>query len=257
MNIAVITGASSGMGREFVFELDRKYEFDEIWLIARRKERLEEVAGKLKNKGRVIPLDLEKNEDLEIYKTMLEKENVTIKFLINSAGFGRFGNYEEVDCDVSLKMIDINCKALVFITMNSLNYMERNSHIINLGSASSFFPLINLNIYASSKAFVVHYSNALHDELKERGITCTVVCPGWVKTEFFDVAKNDSDVHGPKAYKPMLDPQEVVRRAVISSEKGKKFSVYNGYTKFHRFGARFLPRWFMLKQWNDMQKKDI
>ena len=257
MGIAIITGASSGMGKDFVLELDSRFDFDEIWLIARRVDKLELVAKELKNKARVVPLDLEKNEDLEKYSSLLKEANANVSFLVNSAGFGRFGNYQEVDCAVSLKMIDLNCKALVYITMNTLPYMSKESRIINLGSASSFFPLINLNAYAATKAYVVHYSNALHDELKERGISVTVVCPGWVKTEFFDVAKNTENVHGPKKYKPMLDSKKVVKRAVNAAIKGKKFSVYNWYTKFHRWGARFLPRWLMLGTWKGMQKKSI
>lgn len=257
MGIAIITGASSGMGRDFVLELDSRFTFDEIWLIARRVDKLEAVAKELKNKAKVISLDLEKIEDLEKYTNLLVEEKPDVSFLVNSAGFGRFGNYQEVDCAVSLKMIDLNCKALVYMTMNTLPYMTKGSKIINLGSASSFFPLINLNAYAATKAYVVHYSNALHDELKERGISVTVVCPGWVKTEFFDVAKNTENVHGPKQYKPMLDSKKVVKRAVNAAMKGKKFSVYNWYTKFHRWGARFLPRWLMLSTWKGMQKKEV
>ena len=246
MNIAIITGASSGMGKDFVLELDSRFDFDEMWLIARRENKLEEVKKQLKNKARVIPLDLESKEDLDKYQKLLEEEKPNVLFLVNSAGFGRFGNYQEVSCDVSLKMIDLNCKALVYMTMTTLDYMQKDARIINLGSASSFFPLINLNAYAATKAYVVHYSNALHDELKSRGI----------KTEFFDVAKNTADVHGPKAYKPMLDSKKVVKKAVNCAMKKKKFCVYNWYTKFHRFGARFFPRYLMLKMWKNMQKKN-
>lgn len=257
MNVAIITGASSGMGKDFVLELDSRFEFDEMWLIARRLDKLEALEKELKNKARIISLDLEKKEDLEKYTELLNDVKPNVKFLVNSAGFGRFGNYQEVDCAVSLKMIDLNCKTLVYMTMNTLPYMNSGARIINLGSASSFFPLINLNVYASTKAFVVHYSNALHDELKNRKISVTVVCPGWVKTEFFDVAKNTSDVHGPKQYKPMLESKKVVKKAVNAAMKGKKFCVYNWYTKFHRFGARFFPRWFMLSTWKGMQKKEV
>lgn len=255
MGIAVITGASSGMGKEFVLQLDQMFDFDEIWLIARRTEVLNELSKKLKNKSKVLTLDLNNQDNLDKYVNELKACNKKVDFLINSAGFGQFGNYEEVSLDVSLRMIDLNCKAMVFMTMQTLEYMDQGSRIINLGSASSFFPLINLNVYASTKAFVVHYSNALNDELKSRGISVTVVCPGWVNTEFFSVAKNLENVHGPKRYVPMLEANEVVKRAIKASLKGKKFSVYNGYTKLHKFGARFFPRWFMLWQWKNMQKK--
>ena len=233
MGIAIITGASSGMGKDFVLELDSRFDFDEMWLIARRVDKLELVAKELKNKARILSLDLEKKEDLEKYSNLLKEENPNVSFLVNSAGFGRFGNYQEVDCDVSLKMIDLNCKALVYMTMNTLPFMSKGSRVINLGSASSFFPLINLNAYAATKAYVVHYSNALHDELKERGITVTVVCPGWVKTEFFDVAKNTEKVHGPKKYKPMLDSKKVVKKAVNAAIKGKLNFIVLEQDSFH------------------------
>ena len=129
MGIAIITGASSGMGKDFVLELDSRFTFDEIWLIARRVDKLEEVAKGLKNKAKVISLDLEKKEDLEKYTNLLALEKPNVSFLVNSAGFGRFGNYQEVDCNVSLKMIDLNCKALVYITMNTLDYMSKGSKI--------------------------------------------------------------------------------------------------------------------------------
>lgn len=255
LNIAIITGASSGIGREFVMQLDKTEKFDEIWLIARRKANLESVARKVSAKTRILDLDLTKPEDLQKYREMLDIVTPNVRYLVNAAGYGRFGNYNELSLETLMNMIDLNDKALVYMSTVTVKYMSLGSHIINLGSASSFFPLINFNVYASTKAFVVHYSNALHDELKRRGISVTAVCPGWVETDFFKVADNNNKIHGPKTYRPMYEVKEVVERALKDARKNKKFSVYGLYTKLHRFGARFFPRKFMLMQWQSMQKK--
>lgn len=255
MNIAIITGASSGIGREFAIQLNKKEKFDEIWLIARRVQKMEALSNELSVKTKILPLDLTKSEDIEKFSLELEKEKPNIRYLVNSSGYGKFGSYDEVSLTDSSQMIDLNCKALVMLTLHSIKYMTKGSKIINMGSASSFFPLPFLNVYASTKAFVVHYSIALHEELKPKGITVTVVSPGWVKTEFFDRADNNDHVHGPRYYKPIYEAKNVVKKALKDAEKGRKESVLGAYTRFHRFGGRFFPRGLMLHFWKKMQKR--
>ena len=196
MNIAIITGASSGLGKEFLKQTD-SYNFDEIWVIARQKEKLEALRDIVHTNLKIIPLDLSLNSSFKIYEEELKKEKPNVKLLINCAGFGKFGNYSEIPLEDSLKMIDLNCKALVSMTEKTLPFMNEFSKILQICSSSSFQPLPFANVYASTKAFVLSYSRALNYELKERRILVTAVCPGWVRTNFFETAKKTKN---PKYY---------------------------------------------------------
>ena len=140
MKIAVITGASSGMGKEFVLQLDAQNEFDELWLIARREDRLLEIGKQTRARVRAIALDLCKREALDAYKALLEQHQPDVAVLVNGSGFGRFGTFSEMEPDVMYRMIDLNVKALVSITHATVPYMERGGRIIELGSASCFTP---------------------------------------------------------------------------------------------------------------------
>ena len=140
--IAVVTGASSGLGREFVVQISEKYKtIDEIWVIARRAERLyaleREIEGK---KIIVLPLDITKQEDLEAYKKMLAKEHPWVRVLVNAAGYGIMGHVEDVVCEELTGMIDVNCKALVAMTKITLPYMKEQSNIINIASSAAYLP---------------------------------------------------------------------------------------------------------------------
>lgn len=248
MKIAVITGASSGMGRYFAKELDKK-NLDELWLIARREGRLKELSEELETPVRVMPLDLLESSSFEEYGKLLYLEKPVVSYLVNCAGFGKMGSVSEVGIDATCDMIDLNVKALAVMTQMTVPFMEKGSRIIELCSSSAFFPLPFFNCYASTKAFVQHYSYALSLELKPKKITVTQVSPGWVSTEFFDHTDEEKTLHAPKKYKPLYSPKDVVKRAVEDADRGRKFSVYGSFVKFHRFAGRFFPRWFMNAQW--------
>ena len=204
MNIAIITGASSGLGKEFLKQTD-SYNFDEIWVIARQKEKLEALRDIVHTNLKIIPLDLSLNSSFKIYEEELKKEKPNVKLLINCAGFGKFGNYSEIPLEDSLKMIDLNCKALVSMTEKTLPFMNEFSKILQICSSSSFQPLPFANVYASTKAFVLSYSRALNYELKERRILVTAVCPGWVRTNFFETAKKTKNPNAVNNYAFMSD----------------------------------------------------
>ena len=161
MKIGVITGASSGMGRDFVFAIDKEFELDELWVIARRKERLEALQEKCRTKVRVLPMDLLKEESFEEYKALLENEKPEIKVLCNAAGYGIFCTFEETDMMKQLGSIDLNSKALAAMCHMSLPYMHEGSKIINLGSNSSHQPVPYETIYGATKAFVLSFSRSL------------------------------------------------------------------------------------------------
>ena len=162
--IAVVTGASSGLGREFVVQISEKYKtIDEIWVIARRAERLyaleREIEGK---KIIVLPLDITKQEDLEAYKKMLAKEHPWVRVLVNAAGYGIMGHVEDVVCEELTGMIDVNCKALVAMTKITLPYMKEQSNIINIASSAAYLPQPSFAVYAATKSMVRSFSKALN-----------------------------------------------------------------------------------------------
>lgn len=140
MNVAVITGASSGMGREFVYAIDKDMELDELWVIARREDRLLELQDKVRAKIRPVVLDLLDRDSLRVFAELLDKEKPCVKVLVNAAGFGLFGTYTEMDMEKQLQIIDLNDRALTGMTYITLPYMPDGAQIYNMGSMSSFQP---------------------------------------------------------------------------------------------------------------------
>ena len=254
MNIAVITGASSGMGRDFALEIDKK-NLDEIWIIARRENRLTELKEMLNTNALILPLDLTKSDSFEEYQRMLDEKNPTVKYLVNASGFGKFGDFSEVSEQDSIDMINLNVKATVRMTVKTIPFMNRGSRIIQLCSSSSFLPLPYMNIYASTKAFISHYTKALQVELKPKGITATAVSPYFVETEFLALADKTKE-NGLKQYKPIYKSKDVVIKAIRDADKGKTQSVLGAFTNLFRFSSRFFSRTLMTKIWLGMRKEN-
>lgn len=252
MKIAVVTGASSGMGREFVKQIDAAENFDEIWVIARRKERLEALAAECKNKIRSIALDLMKSESIDEYKKLLEIEKPNIAVLVNGSGFGRFGAFCDIELKEQLDMIDLNSKALVAVTYLSLPYMKEGGRIYQIDSLSSFQPVPYIGVYGATKAFVLSFSRALNVELKKKNIKVMAVCPGWVKTEFFDRAVTDNTI---TYYNKYYTADEVVTRALLDMKKGKDVSVCGLSTRMQVRLTKILPHKLVMKIWCKQQKK--
>ena len=188
MNIAIVTGASSGMGREFVLQLSGYVHVDEIWVIARREGALEALKNEIAVPIRPLPLDLCEESAFDAISALLEAEKPNIRLLVNAAGFGKFGAYHKVSLQDESRMIDLNCKAVVLLTRLCLPYMAAGSHILQLDSLSAFQPVPYITTYGATKAFVLSYSRAMNRELKSRGIRVMAMNPGWVKTEFFNHA---------------------------------------------------------------------
>ena len=252
MRIAVITGASSGMGREFVKQIDAAESFDEIWVIARRKERLEELCEGAKNKIRPVPLDLMKRESFDEYKTLLESEKPNVALLVNGSGFGRFGAFTDIDLDTQLDMIDLNDKALVAMTYLTLPYMKEGGRIYQIDSLSSFQPVPYIGVYGATKAFVLSYSRSLNRELRPRGIKVCAVCPGWVRTEFFDRAKTKNE-KAVTYYNKVWESEDVVRTALRDAYKGKDVSIHGFSVKAQVFATKLLPHSLVMNIWLKQQ----
>lgn len=252
MKIAVITGASSGMGREFVKQLDADMAFDELWVIARRRDKLESLVGEVKARVRPICLDLSLRESFDEYAALLEAEQPDVQVLVNGSGFGKFGTFTEMELDAQLSMIDLNDKALVAMTYLTLPYMKEGGQIYQIDSLSSFQPVPYINVYGATKAFVLSFSRALNVELKKRGIRVMAVCPGWVRTEFFDHAVTDDTI---TYYNKYFDADEVVTRALRDMKKKKDVSVCGFSIRMQVLATKLLPHRLVMKIWCKQQKK--
>ena len=251
MSIAVITGASGGMGREFALKLKELAGVNEFWLIARNAERLEKIKDELGVKCRVISADLSKKEGLDIYRAALLEEKPEVSYLVNAAGFGVYGSFDILSEKTVSDMIDLNVKATVLITHMTVPFMKRGGRIIELGSGSCFTPLPYFNIYSSSKVFVLHYTKSLNYELKKYGIRATCFCPGWVETAFLGKSVANGNTH-PKEMKPLLNCEKVVKKCVKASVKGRAMFVTGWYTKLQHVLFKLVPDCILTKLWLGM-----
>lgn len=246
MKIAVITGASSGIGVEFFKEM-QKEALDEIWIIARRQAKLEEIAstyGKIKT--RVIPMDITLDESIEAYRAMLENSSADIKFLINNAGMGIIGNLDSADYKRQGGICDLNVKAITQITTVSLPFMNEKSYIINLSSIASFVPNARMCVYSASKAFVLSFTRSLRYELRKRKINVTAVCPGPMDTEFLAVAGISDGTSKTFDKLPRCNPEKTARGGIRAAKKGKCVYTPRAFYKFYRVLSKILPNsWLM------------
>ena len=256
MNIAIVTGASSGMGREFVLQLSRYVQVDEIWAIARRQEALEALKAETEVPVRPVCLDLCREDSFEALEALLKAENPNIRLLVNAAGFGKFGAYHKVSLTDESRMIDLNCKALVLTTRLCLPYMQRGSHVLQLDSLSAFQPVPYITTYGATKAFVLSYSRAMNRELKSAGIRMMAMNPGWVKTEFFDHAfqTNCGEV---QYFDRLYEAKDVVTTGLKDLYHSKKdYSVHGLPVQTQVRLVKLVPHSIVMNIWQNQQKKE-
>ena len=256
MNIAIVTGASSGMGREFVLQLKNYVQVDEIWAIARRQEALESLGAETEVPVRPVCLDLCREDSFEALSKLLEEEKPSIRLLVNAAGFGKFGAYHKVSLTDESRMIDLNCKALVLTTRLCLPYMQRGSHILQLDSLSAFQPVPYITTYGATKAFVLSYSRAMNRELKKDGIRMMAMNPGWVKTEFFDHAfqTNTGEV---QYFDRLYEAKDVVATGLKDLYRSKKdYSVHGLPVQTQVRLVKLVPHSMVMNIWLSQQKKE-
>jgi len=252
MKIAVVTGASSGMGREFVCHMDKNCELDEIWVIARRAERLNALAAECSTPVRAIPLDLLDSASFGVYRGLLEEHRPEIQFLVNAAGFGLFGTFAEMDLATQLDSITLNANALTAFCHISIPYMPEGSSIINLASNSSWQPVPYINVYGATKAYVMSFSRALGVELKKKKIHVMAVAPGWIKTEFFDHAIHDDTI---KYFDRYYTAKQVVDKAMKDLMRKKTVSILGFPVRAQVLAIKFLPIGLVMKIWCRQQGK--
>lgn len=236
MKIAIISGASSGIGKELAKCLDEKY-IDQIWLIARNEERLISLSKELKKETKILPYDLSDASSFDKIKTELKNNKCEIKYLVCSAGVGYNGSVESITEDNIKRMIDINCSALALLIKISIPYFCSDGRIINIASGAGFLPQPNFSVYAATKSFVISLSRALGHELKSKKIYVTAVCPGPVDTEFFASLENV------KEYKKnfLLNPIKLAKGIIKASDRKKRVYSPSFSIKLVHMASKILP----------------
>ena len=256
MKIAIVTGASSGMGREFVRQLSEYVQVDAIWAIARRTEALEALKAEVPVPVRPISLDLLQEDSFRTIRQLLETEKPDVKLLVNAAGFGKFGAYHKVSLEDDCRMIDLNCKALLVMTRLCLPYMSAGSHILQLDSLSAFQPVPYITTYGATKAFVLSYCRSMNRELKSRGIRMMAMNPAWVKTEFFNHAFQTNDDNEVQYFNYVYEADECVATGLKDLYKTRKdYSIHGLPVKLQVLGVKLMPHSIVMNIWLNQQKK--
>lgn len=243
MKIAIVTGASSGLGQEYVKALAKENtELEEIWVIARRADRLEALITACPT-VRIWPLalDLTENESYETLRQALEAEKPEVKVLINNAGFGTLGNFDTMEMITQTRMVDLNNRALTAVTAVTLPYMKKGSFVINVCSIASFAPNPRMTVYCSTKAYVLSFSKSLRFELKPRGINVLAVCPGPMDTEFLPAAGIAKGASHTFDTLPRVNPAMAASRSLRMAAKGRGIYTPRLFFKFYRVLAKILP----------------
>lgn len=245
MNIAILTGATGGVGGEYL-ELLKKESLDEIWIIARRRERLEALA-QADSRIRPIPLDLTDNNSFAQLKTFLDEKNPVIKYLINNAGFGTLGYFSDIDPVKLVSCVQLNAQALTHMCAVCLPYMKEGSGIINVASISSFAPNPRLAVYSATKSYVKSLSHSLREELKAQKINVTAVCPGPMKTEFLPVAGIEEGASKAFDMLPSTSPRRTASGSMKALKKGRAIYTPGILFKLYRIIASIIPHPILVK----------
>lgn len=248
MKTAIITGASSGLGREFVRQLEEVYpEVESYWLIARRVDRLEELTASISGKTVLcLALDLCDPMSFVTFREKLMAEQPDVQLLINNAGCGYLGRIGEVETATQTRMVDLNLRALTAITNMTVPYMSEGSAVLNVSSIASFCPNPRLTVYSATKSYVSSFTVGIAEELRPRGITATAVCPGPMMTEFLDVAGITGES---KIFErlPYCDQVRVAGGALRAARAGRTIYTPTLFYKVYRGLAKVMPVKLMVK----------
>lgn len=243
MNIAIITGASSGLGAWYARLLDAEG-LDELWLIARREKRLQTIAGLIKTPARVLALDLADEDAARIIEDELATvETPEVRWLVNCAGFGCIGRAGEIPLATLAQMVQVNCTAPLRLISAALPFMNAGSCILNVASCAAFQPVPGVGVYAATKSFLLSYSRSLACDLAPQGIGVTAVCPYWIRdTEFISRAEA-TDAHGLfKNFPFSTDAETVARRSIRAAKNGISVCTPDAVSFLDRLAAKILPK---------------
>lgn len=253
-NIAIITGASSGIGREFVKTLKDHGNYDELWVIARSADKLQALSEETPIPVRPVPMDLSDPAFIGEMESLLQAENPAVRLLINASGYGKFDAVEKLSMEDDLGMIDLNCRALTAMTKLVLPYMHEGARIIEIASVAAFQPIPYINVYGASKAFVLSFSRALNREVRKRDIHVMALCPFWTKTAFFDRAVKKDEDAVVKKYVAMYETPFIVKKAWKALERGKDHVVPGFKAKAQVALVKILPHSLVMSIWMKQQK---
>lgn len=237
--VTLITGASAGIGAEFARQCRARGAG--VALVARRADRLEALKAELGGEGvHLFPADLAAPGAAARLLDRVDAAGLTVEVLINNAGFGLAGRFDTLPVGRQAEMIDLNVRVLTELTGRVLPAMRQRGRggILNVASTAAFQPGPNMAVYYATKAFVLSFTEALHEELRTSGIRVTALCPGPVATEFFDVA----EVKGGPLRRLAADAPSVVRAGLIALERNQAIAVPGLANRIGAQSHRFLPR---------------
>ena len=248
MDIAIITGASAGLGQAFFRSVVRRYsKLDQIWLIARRADRLQQLAQDSPVPVECLPLDLTQDGSYQAISERLAAEQPRVRILINNAGLGQLDDMVDSDVATQVRMVDVNCRGLTAVTTAVLPYMPRDSFVIQVASIAAFAPNARMTVYSSTKAYVLSLARGLRLEMKSRGVNVLALCPGPMSTEFLEKA----DITAGKSKQfdtlPYSDPEAVADGAVVRAARGKAIYTPRAFYRFYHFVSKVLPTSLVMK----------
>lgn len=255
MPTALITGASAGLGEGFARELARRGQ--DLILTARRADRLEEIAAELRGshgvRVDVFAGDLGRADAPEKLLADIAAAGLSIDTLVNNAGYGARGDFAELDRATQLGMVDLNCRALVALAHGVLPQMiaRRSGGILNIASTAAFQPGPWMAVYYATKAFVLSFSEALHEEVRDQGVQVCALCPGPTRTEF---AGRAGMTDMPLFTKLASDAEGVVRDGLAALDAGRAVKVSGAANALMADAVRFTPRLLARKVAGSLQK---
>lgn len=236
-SVALITGASAGLGVEFARQLSKRgYR---LVLAAMRKDRLESLAAELGN-ARAVEIDLSRQGAAAELIRNLSDAGEEVDLLVNNAGFGLLGRFDEADPKRLRQMVDLNCGALTDLCREMLPAMveRRSGAILNVASTAAFQPGPGIAVYFATKAYVLSLSEALHEEVRRFGVRVTALCPGPTRTEFGEVA----GFKGGSFDRFAMDADSVVRAGLVALDRNKAVAITGALNKAVAFSTRLAPR---------------
>lgn len=248
MKTAIITGASSGLGREIVRQIAAVFpEIESYWLIARRADRLEELAESLPDKQvDCLPMDLCDTMSFMTLQEKLASEQPEVMLLVNNAGCGYLGNIGEVETSTQTRMIDLNLRALTAVTNITVPFMGSGARILNVSSIAAFCPNPRMTVYSASKSYVSAFTIGLAEELRGKGVTVTAVCPAPMRTEFLETGKITGNSRTFE-WLPYCDQVQVAGGALRAARAGRTIYTPKLFYKFYRLLAKVTPVKLMVK----------
>lgn len=250
---ALITGATSGLGYEFV-KLFAKDGYNLV-IIARNKQKMEQIKQSFQSiHVTVIAKDLSIPNAVKEVIEEVEKQGITIDVLVNNAGFGLLGNFDELDIQKQVNMIQLNVTALTELTFYVLQKMKQKNEgkILNIASTAAFQPGPLMAVYYATKAYVLSFSEALVEELSGSRVTVTTLCPGATKTNFGSVA----NVEGTKMFSRAMDSEFVAKQGYNALMNRKRVVITGGLNNMGALAAKFLPRSIAAKTAKYVARKD-